>query len=673
MSDQGRRDRTRPLRRGLLLVGSALISGSALSGCSLFQREAPAAPQSVVSGVVPAQWSAPATGNTAATAVADNWLADFNDATLTDLVEEAWAHNSNLLSAIARRDASAARAAVDKAANLPRLDFQASVGRQRQINDFLGGTALTPDDAYISRIRLGVGLSWELDVWSRVLDLSRAATGDVVSAMLDVEAARFSLAAQTASLWFSLLAADRRLTLSEALQASVAESLRIAGERERSGLLTTAELIRQQSDDAAAQIDLIGRRVERDRLARQLEVLLGRYPAANLVGNVALPPMPPPVAAGLPSSLLERRPDIQAAALRVTASDNRLLAAKKNLLPRFSLNGSGATQAKYRDILFDDDSFTWSIGGGLLQPIFDGGQIRAGIRAQRALMIESIHRYRDKALTAFREVEDGLATEAALRQQREQMQRMLELAQRNAALAQQSYDNGTLDSATHLAAQRGMLQVELRLLDVDTALLNNRIALALALGGSPIVHASPASPEAPQTAPAPVAAPIVSESNAPAAPDAKDAAAAATPTAPTADASADADADAEADADAGAAATDATGATEPGPAGDTATPPPVPVPAPEPVPVPVPVPVAVPAPEPAPLPVPEPMPSPTPADVPAAAPSTPVDDAPAMAPADNGAAREEATSSRVETLQPASLTWVPLPTETSPRLALLPL
>lgn len=673
MSDQGRRDRTRPLRRGLLLVGSALISGSALSGCSLFQREAPAAPQSVVSGVVPAQWSAPATGNTAATAVADNWLADFNDATLTDLVEEAWAHNSNLLSAIARRDASAARAAVDKAANLPRLDFQASVGRQRQINDFLGGTALTPDDAYISRIRLGVGLSWELDVWSRVLDLSRAATGDVVSAMLDVEAARFSLAAQTASLWFSLLAADRRLTLSEALQASVAESLRIAGERERSGLLTTAELIRQQSDDAAAQIDLIGRRVERDRLARQLEVLLGRYPAANLVGNVALPPMPPPVAAGLPSSLLERRPDIQAAALRVTASDNRLLAAKKNLLPRFSLNGSGATQAKYRDILFDDDSFTWSIGGGLLQPIFDGGQIRAGIRAQRALMIESIHRYRDKALTAFREVEDGLATEAALRQQREQMQRMLELAQRNAALAQQSYDNGTLDSATHLAAQRGMLQVELRLLDVDTALLNNRIALALALGGSPIVHASPASPEAPQTAPAPVAAPVVSESNAPAAPDAKDAAAAATPTAPTADASADADADAESDADAGAAATDATGATEPGPAGDTATPPPVPVPAPEPVPVPVPVPVAVPAPEPAPLPVPAPMPPPTPADVPAAAPSTPVDDAPAMAPADNGAAREEATSSRVETLQPASLTWVPLPTETSPRLALLPL
>ena len=669
MSDQGRRDRTRPLRRGLLLVGSALISGSALSGCSLFQREAPAAPQSVVSGVVPAQWSAPATGNTAATAVADNWLADFNDATLTDLVEEAWAHNSNLLSAIARRDASAARAAVDKAANLPRLDFQASVGRQRQINDFLGGTALTPDDAYISRIRLGVGLSWELDVWSRVLDLSRAATGDVVSAMLDVEAARFSLAAQTASLWFSLLAADRRLTLSEALQASVAESLRIAGERERSGLLTTAELIRQQSDDAAAQIDLIGRRVERDRLARQLEVLLGRYPAANLVGNVALPPMPPPVAAGLPSSLLERRPDIQAAALRVTASDNRLLAAKKNLLPRFSLNGSGATQAKYRDILFDDDSFTWSIGGGLLQPIFDGGQIRAGIRAQRALMIESIHRYRDKALTAFREVEDGLATEAALRQQREQMQRMLELAQRNAALAQQSYDNGTLDSATHLAAQRGMLQVELRLLDVDTALLNNRIALALALGGSPIVHASPASPEAPQTAPAPVAAPIVSESNAPAAPDAKDAAAAATPTAPTADASADADA--ESDADAGAAATEATGATEPGPAGDTATPPPVPVPAPEPVPVPVPV--AVPAPEPAPLPLPEPVPSPMPADVPAAAPSTPVDDAPAMAPADNGAARDEATSSRVETLQPASLTWVPLPTETSPRLALLPL
>jgi len=493
------------LLRRALLAGAVAAAGSSLAGCSLFQREAPAQPQAVVQGVVPAQWSAPAAAN----GVADDWLKDFNDATLQALVEEAWTNNAALLGAISRRDAAAARAAIDKAANLPRLDFQASVGRQRQINDFLGNSTLIPEDAYISRIRFGLGLSWELDVWNRVFNLSQAAAGDVVSAMLDVEAARFSLAAQTASLWFSLVAANQRLALSETLQRSQTETLRISREREAGGLLTTAELIKLETDLAASDGELVGRRLERDRLARQLEVLLGRYPAAALAASDALPALPAPVAAGLPSNLLERRPDIQAAALRVTASDDRLLAAKKNLLPRFTLNASGGTQAKYRDLLFDDDSFTWSLGGGLLQPIFDGGQIRAGIRASRALMAESMQKYRDKALSAFREVEDGLATDVALRQQRQYLQRVIDLSTRNQTLAQQSYDNGTLDAGTNLSAQRGLVQARLRALDLDLALLNNRIALDLALGGSPIVRAdSTPLVDADASASAPPARPV---------------------------------------------------------------------------------------------------------------------------------------------------------------------
>lgn len=512
------------LRRRLgraVAVASIAGASTTLAGCSLFQREAPE-PKTVVSGVVPPAWSAPA----GADSVTDDWLKDFNDPTLSSLVEEAWNNNATLLSAISRRDAAAARAAIDKAANLPRLDFQASVGRQRQINDFLGDSTLVPEDAYISRIRFGLGLSWELDVWNRVLDLSHAAAGDVVSAMLDVEAARFSLAAQTASLWFSLVAADQRIELSQALQKSQAETVRISREREASGLLSTAELIKLETDQAAADGDLVARKLDRDRIARTLEVLIGRYPAAALQAGDALPAIPPPVTAGLPSNLLERRPDIQAAALRVTASDDRLLAAKKNLLPRFNLNLSGGTQAKYRDLLFDDDSFTWSLGGGLLQPIFDGGQIRAGIRVQRALMIEAMQKYRDKALTAFREVEDGLATEAALRQQREFVQRALELSVRNQSLTQQSYDNGTLDAGTNLGAERGVVLARIKALDLDLALLNNRIALDLALGGSPVVRAdadtaTPAllkAPAASEPSPPPESTPAAPTESAPAAP-----------------------------------------------------------------------------------------------------------------------------------------------------------
>jgi multidrug efflux system outer membrane protein len=504
----------RRLLRGALLASTVASSAATLAGCSLFQREAPE-PKTVVSGVVPEAWANPAIGSGN---VADDWLKDFNDPTLTSLVDEAWSNNASLLGAISRRDAAAARAAIDKAGNLPRLDFQASVGRQRQINDFLGNSTLVPDDAYISRIRFGLGLSWELDVWNRVLDLSHAAAGDVVSAMLDVEAARFSLAAQTASLWFALVAADQRIELAQALQTSQNETVRISRERESSGLLSTAELIRLETDQAGADGDLVARKLERDRIARSLEVLVGRYPAAALQASDTLPPMPAPVAAGLPSNLLERRPDIQAAALRVTASDDRLMAAKKNLLPRFTINASGGTQSKYRDLLFDDDSFTWSLGGGLLQPIFDGGQIRAGIRAQRALMVESMQKYRDKALTAFREVEDGLSTEAALRQQREYLQRALDLSVRNQSLARQSYDNGTLDAGTNLGAERGVVLARIKALDLDLALLNNRIALDLALGGSPVVRAPDAADTTPALLTAPPAEPAASPAPIPAAP-----------------------------------------------------------------------------------------------------------------------------------------------------------
>ncbi len=480
------------LRQGLLL-GTAV---ALLSGCSsIFKPEGPAQPQSVV-GKLPEKWA----GAASAEPMGEGWLEEFGDATLQAMVEEAWSNNATLLSAISRRDAAAAKAAVDKAGRLPRLDFQGGVGRQRQINDFLGNSTFVPDEAYISRIRFGLGLSWELDVWNRATDLANAALGDVASAMLDVEAAKFSLAGQAATLWFTFLAADQKVRLAQDIEANFVEAERIAGERQSGGLITTAELIKLRTDLAVSRGEIIARQLERDRAARALEVLIGRYPANALQASVELPRMPDPVVAGVPSSLLERRPDIQAASLRVLASDKRLLAAKKNLLPRFSITGSVATQAKYRDLLFDQDTFTWSLGGGILQPLFDGGQIRAGIRAQRALLTESVQKYREKAYGAFREVEDGLGAETALRAQLVYLQTALELSVDNEKLAQQSFANGTLDANARLATQRGTLQTRARLVDLQLALLTNRVALDLALGGSPLVREEPGEQDGAETA-----------------------------------------------------------------------------------------------------------------------------------------------------------------------------
>lgn len=518
-----------PLLRSLYRTGSvALLSLPVLvlGGCSLFKSEGPERSADVL-GEIPADWVTPQ----GVAPFAEGWLNEFADPQIDSLVDEVWTHNALLLAAISRRDAAAARAQIDQAALVPKVNFQAQAGRQRQINDFLGDSLVIPEETYISRMTIGLGITWELDVWGRVQNGAKAALGEVWAASLEVEAAKFSLAGQTASQWFGLIAADRRLAASSALAANHEQAVQFSRERYALGLLSAAELRQAETEYALAQAEKIGRELERGRAARSLEVLLGRYPANTLESSTGLPPMPPALDAGVPSEMLERRPDVQAAAIRLMASDQRLLAAKKNLLPRFTIQASGATQAKYRDYLFTEDSFVWSLGGGLLQPLFDGGQIRAGIRAQRALMFEAIQRYRDEVYTAFREVEDGLAADAGLRRQRQHLQRSYELAQESASSARERFEGGSIDARMLLASERSVLVVEQRLLELDLAALNNRVALNLALGGRPtedidpqitLSEASPGTP--PGTASGPSQATRVEQSSVRTAPSAAPAA-----------------------------------------------------------------------------------------------------------------------------------------------------
>lgn len=468
--------------RSAIVVASAL-----LCSCSLFQPEGPESAKALI-GDAPEAWKAADAGTVTAQPLGEGWLDDFQMPQLYALTEEVWRNNWSLLTAIARRDQAAARAQIDKAALYPRLDAQGQVGRQRQINDFLGGNPLIPEEAYISRIRVGVGVNWELDLWGRAFNMKEASVGEVWAADLDVEAAKFSLAGQAAVLWFDLIAAQRQLDLTNELVSNYERAVLISEDRRAAGLSTNADLRQIKSEAAAARADAVARRLDRGQAARALEVLLGRYPANELQPDTELPPLPPTLSAGVPSELLERRPDVQAAALRVLSSDQRLLAAKKNLLPHFTISAQAAFQSAYRDTLIDDDAFVWSIGGGILQPLFDGGQIRAGIKAQRAAMFESIYRYRDKVYSAFLEVENGLAADAELREQRRFVVESEALARDNEEQARESFEQGSLDARIWLATVRAGLQAQARLVDVDTRLLKNRVSLSLALGGSPILE-----------------------------------------------------------------------------------------------------------------------------------------------------------------------------------------
>lgn len=461
-------------------VLAALLA--AASGCSIFKTEAPADPVPEL----PEAFGTEVRDDVAADAQLGpgDWVDDFEDPQLLALVQEALEHNRKFLSALAKHDAASARYAAEFAARLPRVDLQGQAQRQKFINDIVRSSSIDIDpQVYPTRLILGAGINWELDLWGRVADQSHAARDEAEAATLEVQAAGFSLAAQTTTQWFGLVAAEKRRQLAQRVVDSYDETVKRSEQRFERGLITAVELRQAMAEAEGARSELLARELEVGRTRRAFEVLLGRYPSNEIQAAEALPPLPPSLPSGVPGQLIERRPDVAAAALRLRANDERLLASKKNLLPRFSISLTGGTQSKYRDLLFTDDSTIWSIGGNALLPLFDGGATRAGIDAQRALLQDALAQYQDKVLSACLEVEDALAAESLIREQVERMRNASVQMQSMVSSVEKRFEIGLLDLRAVLSARRSAWQAEQRALETELLALNNRVAMYLALGG----------------------------------------------------------------------------------------------------------------------------------------------------------------------------------------------
>jgi len=214
--------------------------------------------------------------------------------------------------------------------------------------------------------------------------------------------------------------------------------------------------------------------------------LLGRYPSvANDANPIAktLPQPPATLSAGLPSELLQRRPDLTAALSRLQAMDLRVESAQKALLPRITLTASGGTSSPALTDLIDPRAAAWNLAMGLMQPIFTGGRLKSEIRLNEALTQETLNQYQSTALNAFREVEQALAAEQWLRAQEQALQEAVVQTEASRKLAVTSYQQGLIEILTLLDSYRSTLNAQSAHLVVQRQLLTNRIDLYLALGG----------------------------------------------------------------------------------------------------------------------------------------------------------------------------------------------
>ena len=416
--------------------------------------------------------------------VSPQWWRGFEDPTLDELVQEGLAHNHDLRAAAGRVEIAHAQARIVGADLYPSLNLSGDASRRRQ--NFIGlaipgsGGVLTSTSNSFSASAVS---NWEIDLWGRIRSAGSAAAGRFEAARADYAGARLSLAGLVAKSWFGLIEARQQVELAEATVESYRESVDQVRDRFELGVRTSLDLRGALAQLAQAEALLQARRQALDARTRQLEVVLGRYPRAELEASVSLPALESDVPSGLPAQLLERRPDLVAAERRLAAADREVASAKRSLLPSISLTGTAGRSSNELEDLLDNDFSIWSIAGNLLQPIFQGGRLRANVSLQRANLEVAAEQYASAALTAFAEVESRLAAQSFLAERERSLAEAAEQASAARVLAEERYASGLVDYITVLDAQRTSLNVESQLLETRRDRVNARVDLILALGG----------------------------------------------------------------------------------------------------------------------------------------------------------------------------------------------
>ncbi len=462
---------TQMLKLTLLLP---LLAG-ALAGCvtpsqEKVEREVGQATQQQTPAT-PAEWVAAAESG----AVQAGWIETFNDPALTALVVEAQANNRELAAAAANVDRAWALARQAGSALTPDVNVTGGAARTGTADSSLPTT---------TNLSLGAQVSWEADVWGRLRSGQRAAVAGAQSAEADFRAAQESLAAATTKAYLSAIEAAIQAGIARETVKILEETRRIVNVKYENGDASGQDIALARSDLATARERLTALEGAYRDAVRALEALLGRYPGAELEVRKTLPTAPPPPPAGLPSELLERRPDLVAADRRVAAAFNATNQARAARLPTISLTGNaGGTSDSLSDLL-DPGNIAWTAGVNLLAPIYDGGRLREGVNVATAEQEQALAAYGQAAINAFTELENNLDQGVVVQQRIADLKEASAEADNAFRIARLRYDEGEEDLLSVLTIQQRAIGARSSLSTAERLLLEQRVNLNLALGGS---------------------------------------------------------------------------------------------------------------------------------------------------------------------------------------------
>lgn len=419
------------------------------------------------------------------------WWTTFNDPTLNALIDRAVQGNLDLQLAQARvREARAQRGVV--AADLyPTVNVSSSYQRSRiskNINGVQTSTGGSQSNINVTGdlYQVGFDASWEIDVFGGIRRDIEAANADISAQIEDRRNTLVTLLAEVARNYTELRRAQQQITISEANLQAQQETLDITKVRFDAGLVSDLDVQRAQAqvDTTASEIPTL--RTSAQQSIHLLSVLLGEEPGAltdELSNQTPIPQTPPEIPVGLPSELLRRRPDVRRAERQLAAQTARIGVATADLFPKFSLSGFlGLTSSKFSK-LSNSGSTTWSILPGVSWPVFDFGRIRSNIAVENAREQQAAIVYEQTVLTSLREVADSMIAFSQEQTRHQNLEGAVEANRKAVKLANDLYKQGLTDFLSVLQAQRDLFVSEDALVQSDSLVTSNLVALYKALGG----------------------------------------------------------------------------------------------------------------------------------------------------------------------------------------------
>jgi outer membrane protein, multidrug efflux system len=460
---------------GALVIVAAMF----LAGCSVgqkYKRPAVAAPPSFRGDTTTAPDP---------TSLADlKWFEVFKDPQLQELVRKALVNNYDLREAVARVEASRAAVGITRADQLPTITGGAGVTTQRTSAN---GSFTLPQNFDQSRTFGNVGLnllSFELDIWGRLRSATAAARADLLASEETRKAVVTTLVSDVTTAYFQLLELDGEMEVAKRTLASRESSLELIKNREKFGLASTLEVRQgEQLVQVAAQAipEIERQQAQTENLIR---LLLGETPSAVARSKpLTQQEQPPTLPAGLPSSLLERRPDIRAAEQNLVARNATVNVARAAYFPQISLTGLLGLQSNQLSSLFTGANRTWQFAPQVAQPIFTGGRLKNNVALAKADQNLALIQYERSIQTAFREVSDALVQHEKLKDVRGRQETLVSTLQDRSRLSYVRYKGGVATLLDALDADRDLFDAEVRLSQLRRDELVSIVQLYRALGG----------------------------------------------------------------------------------------------------------------------------------------------------------------------------------------------